>query len=71
MRDVLLGFIQKFQFSDFEESSWLIPRVVGRLSSSAERLGMQDDGAEKVPTSLEILKSGKPKRVLEVDTMVR
>ena len=33
-RDVLLGVIQKFQSFDFEESSWLISRVVGRLSSS-------------------------------------
>ena len=39
--------------------------------SSAERFGIQDDGAEKVQTSLGILKSGKLIRDWEVDTMVR
>ncbi|KAI5406969.1 hypothetical protein KIW84_053284 [Lathyrus oleraceus] len=39
--------------------------------SSAERFGIQDDGAEKVQTSLGVLKSGKLIRELEVDTVVR
>ena len=36
-RDVLLGFMHSFQFSDFEEFSWLMPKIVVRLSSSLHR----------------------------------
>ncbi|KAI5434082.1 hypothetical protein KIW84_021082 [Lathyrus oleraceus] len=67
----LVNWLRQFKLRLNSDECTIRVRSGVRFSSSAGRLGIQDDGAEKVQTSPGILKSGKLMRGWKVDTVIR